>query len=145
MCLVSFLCLAAPLLATPRLARDETEPKVAVETAKARYKRGETITTKVRNGLAETIFLPGCNRVDIERAEADGWRRVYELRCFWEGFILEVETGADAEFPRDCTGFEPGRYRVHVHYWQGCKKGKAMSQADCTGGGECSSPEFRIE
>ncbi len=143
--LASFLCLVVPPLATPCLAEEKAEREVAVETDKLVYERGETIHLKVSNGLAESIFLPGCNRFEIERRDADRWHLVYELRCFWEGFALEVKAEAKEGLERDCTGFQPGRYRVHVRYQQGCKKDKPMSQAACTGGGECISPEFRIE
>ena len=107
-------------------------PRLVVD--HAAYQAGATIDPRWENPTDESIFLPGCTTVLIERDNGSGWDSLGPPAiCAWEGIAVEVASGSTYTEPL-VTLTEAGTYRFTGSYSFGCTAGEPLSEAACQRG-----------
>ena len=116
----------------PLTAFAECLPRIEID--REVYALEESIDPRWENPTAESIFLPGCGTVELERQSGADWEYLGPMiLCAWEGVAVEVPAGQSFVDPRAMIN-EAGTYRFTGGYSVGCTPGEALSQAGCTRG-----------
>lgn len=119
------------------------EEGVILTVEKKEYQIGEAVRISVKNNLAETIFLGGCNQFDLESKENDQWKIESPLKnCIWEGNAVKINSKEIANYTFDA--FKSGTFRINISYSKGCNDGKPVSQANCKASNVKYSAEFTV-
>lgn len=128
---------------TPPVVPPPAEEKVVVTVGKTEYQKGETVRISVKNNLAETVFLGGCNQFDLARKENNEWVMEQPLKmCVWEGNAVKIYSKGIAEYAFNASKL--GTFRINVGYSQGCEDKKPVSQANCKADNIAYSAEFTV-
>jgi hypothetical protein len=121
-----------PRYCCPTAFMAECLPRLVVDSAT--YSAGATIDPRWENPTDESIFLPGCTTVLIERQNGSGWDLLGPPAvCAWEGITVDVASGSSYTEPL-VTLTEPGTYRFTGSYSFGCTADVPLSEAACQRG-----------
>jgi eight-cysteine-cluster-containing protein len=119
-------------------------PAVKVTTDKTAYGTMDQVAASLKNGTADSIFLPGCSVFSWEKKEGTGWvNQGPDKVCFWEGYAVELKAGAT--FDENLMPKGAGTYRLVASYSVGCTPGLPLSQASCSGSFTATSPELVVK
>lgn len=115
----------------------------ALETDAQQYSEGEEAQALLRNEGVDTVFVPGCPFVSLDRLDGDEWvAGETSLVCFWEGFATPVAGGA--VLPYDFFAPAPGVWRARLTVAIGCDPAQPLSEPDCVEVGELTSKSFEV-
>ena len=103
-------------------------PAVKVYLDKKIYRQGEDAFATVENHLTESVFLAGCTQVSRQQLVGKTWLDKGRMTvCVWEGYAVEVASGA-AFTEQSSVRFDmPGTWRVVASYGKGCSPKKPLS------------------